>query len=166
MGISLLEFDRTFISSAASGATATLVLAEGSGHPRRRPPAATGGFKFSALGISSLPGAAFRSVFGPGRVRFDDTVRFEGRGGSMIRHAQSAPFPVGPLPVAVIEPSLPALLVPPVGGSQLLPPRFPPASLTAVSVAPVTMAADPEHRATVGPPANPLTQELFAVLSS
>ena len=33
----------------------------------------------------------------------------------MIRHAAAAAFPVGPLPVAVIEPSLPALLVPPVG---------------------------------------------------
>ena len=37
----------------------------------------------------------------------------------MIRHAQAAAFPVGPLPVAVIEPSLPALL----------PPLFLPASL-------------------------------------
>ena len=80
----------------------------------------------------------------------------------MIRHAAAAAFPVGPLPVAVIEPSLPALLVPPVGGSQLLPPCFPPASVAAVSVAPVTMTADPEHRATVGPPAKPLAQELFA----
>ena len=43
------------------------------------------------------------------------------------------------------------------GGSQLLPPRFPPAALAAVSVDPVTMTADPEHRATVIPPAKPLT---------
>ena len=34
----------------------------------------------------------------------------------MIRHAPTAAaFPVGPLPVAVIEPSLRALLVTPVG---------------------------------------------------
>ena len=72
-----------------------------------------GGFKFVAVGISSLPGDAFRSVFGPGRLRCDDTARIEGRGGSMIRHALAAAFPVGPLPVAVIEPSLPALLVSP-----------------------------------------------------
>ena len=32
-----LEFDRTFIPSAASASTAALVLAEGSGHPRRMP---------------------------------------------------------------------------------------------------------------------------------
>ena len=57
---------------------------------------------------------------------------------------------------------LPALLVPPVGGPPLLPPRFPPAALAAVSVAPVTMTADPKHHTTAGPPAKPLTQCLFA----
>ena len=80
----------------------------------------------------------------------------------MIRHTAAATFPVGPLPVAVIEPSLSALLVSPVGIPQLLPPRFPPAPLPAVSVAPVTMTADPEHHTTAGPPAKPLTQWLFA----
>ena len=81
----------------------------------------------------------------------------------MIRHApEAAAFPVGPLPVAVIEPSLPALLVPPVGGPPLLPPRFLPAALAAVLVPPVTMTTDPEHHATASPPAEPLTQGLFA----
>ena len=80
----------------------------------------------------------------------------------MIRHAPEA-FPVGPLPVAVIETALPALLVAPVGGTPLLPARFPPASVPAVLVAPVTMRTDPEHQATVRPPAKPLTQWLFAV---
>ena len=81
----------------------------------------------------------------------------------MIRHAgEAAAFPVGPLPVAVIEPSLPALLVPPVGGPPLAPPRFPPAALAAVLVPPVTMTTDPEHHATAGPPAEPPPQGLFA----
>ena len=80
----------------------------------------------------------------------------------MIRHAPEA-CPVGPLPVAVIEPSLPALPVPPVGGPQLSPARFPPAPVPAVLVAPVTMRTDPEHPATVRPPADPSTQWLFAV---
>ena len=81
----------------------------------------------------------------------------------MIRHApEAAAFPVGPLPVAVIEPAFRALLVPPVGVPPLLPPGFSPAALAAVSVAPVTMTADPEHHATVGPPAKPLTQWLSA----
>ena len=81
----------------------------------------------------------------------------------MIRHAgEAAAFPVGPLPVAVIEPSFPALLVPLVGVPPLLPPRFPPASLAAVFMAAVTMTADPEHRATAGPPAEPPPQGIFA----
>ena len=84
----------------------------------------------------------------------------------MIRHAGAAAVPVGPLPVAVIEPSLPALLVPPVGGPPLAPPRFPPAALAAVLVPPVTMTTDPEHHATVRPPAKPLTQWLFGVPQS
>ena len=80
----------------------------------------------------------------------------------MIRHAPVAAVPVFPLAVAVIEPSLPALLVSPVGGPPLLPPRFPPAALAAVLVPPVTMTTDPEHHATAGPPAEPPPQGLFA----
>ena len=80
----------------------------------------------------------------------------------MIRHAAPAAFPVVPLPVAVIEPPLPALLVPPVGVPPLLPLCFLPASVAAVPVAPVAMATDPEHHATAGTPANPSAQELLA----
>ena len=76
----------------------------------------------------------------------------------MIRHAEPSALPIGPLPVAVIEPSFPALLVPPVGVATLLPARFPPASLAAVFMAAVTMTTDPEHRATAGPPAKPPPQ--------
>ena len=80
----------------------------------------------------------------------------------MIRHALApAACPVGPVPVAVIVPSLRAFLVFTLGGPNLLPARFLPAAETAVFVAPVTMTADPEHPATVGPPAKPLTQWLF-----
>ena len=79
----------------------------------------------------------------------------------MIRHAAAA-FPVVPLPVAVIEPPLLALLVPPVGLPPLLPPLFLSASHAAVPVAPVTMTADPEHPATAGAPAIPPAQELLA----
>ena len=83
----------------------------------------------------------------------------------MIRHAPEA-RPVGPLPVAVIETALPALLVAPVGGPPLSPARFPPAPVPAVLVAPVTMRTDPEHPATVEPPANPSPQWLFGVPQS
>ena len=80
----------------------------------------------------------------------------------MIRHAVApAACPVDPVPVSVIVPSLLAFLVFTLGGPNLLPARFLPASETAVFVAPVTMTADPEHPATVDPPAKPLAQWLF-----
>ena len=121
-----------------------------------------GGFKFGADGISSLPGDASRPILGGGRLRWVDTVRIVGSGGSMIPHAPApAAFPVGPLMVAVIETSLRALPVAPLCGAHLLPACFAPAPLAAVFVAPVTMTADPEHQTTVGPPAESLTQWLF-----
>ena len=73
----------------------------------------------------------------------------------MIRHAAAAAFPVVPLPVAVIEPPLLALLVTPVGVPPLLTALFLSASHAAVPVAPVTMTTDPEHHATAGAKANP-----------
>ena len=80
----------------------------------------------------------------------------------MIRHAVApAACPVDPVPVSVIVPSLLAFLVFTLGGPNLLPARFLPASETAVFVAPVTMTADPEHPATADPPAKPLTQWFF-----
>ena len=54
----------------------------------------------------------------------------------MIRHAAAAAFPVGPLPVAVIEPSLPALLVSPVGGLRCCRRAFCRHSVAAVSGGP------------------------------
>ena len=121
-----------------------------------------GGFEFGVVGIFRLPAEAFRSVFGGGRLRYPDTAPIVGGRGRLIRHADPAAAPIGPLPVAVIEPSFPALLVPPVGVPPLLPPRFPPASLAAVLVAPVTITTDPEHHATAGPPAEPPPQGIFA----
>ena len=123
-----------------------------------------GGFEFGVVGMFKLSAEAFRSVFGGGRLRYPDTAPIVGGRGRLIRHAAPSALPIGPLPVAVIEPSFPALLVPPVGVPPLLPPRFPPASLAAVLMAAVTMTADPEHRATAGPPAEPPPQGIFAAL--
>ena len=70
----------------------------------------------------------------------------------MIRHAPAAvAFPVDPLPVAVIEPSLPALLVPP---------RFPPAARRSIGGPGHNdgRSRTPRHSR---PPAKPLTQWLF-----
>ena len=70
----------------------------------------------------------------------------------MIRHAPEA-FPVGPLVVAVIETSLPAVLVSSVGGPPLLPARFPPASVPAVDLSPVAGTADVKHQPATRPTA-------------
>ena len=73
----------------------------------------------------------------------------------MIRHApKAAAFPVGSLAVAVIEPSFPALLVFPAGGSQLLLPRFLSASVAAVDLPPIAGTADVKHRPQPGPRQN------------
>ena len=57
-------------------------------------------------------------------------------GGSCIRHAAAEPFPVGPLPVPVIEPSFRAVLVFPVGVAMLLQLRSLPAAIPAVGLSP------------------------------
>ena len=123
--------------------------------PAVRPQMMQAGSNSALVAYRILPGDASWSVLGLEKLRGYDTVRTGGGSGSMIRHAPPAAFPVVPLPVAVIEPPLLALLVPPVGVPPLLPLCFLPASLAAVPVAPVTMATDPEHRATAGPTANP-----------
>ena len=130
--------------------------------PKVRPQMMQVGSTFGAFGISNLPGAASRSVLGGGRLRFDDTVRTGGGNGRLIRHAEATAFPVVPLPVAVIEPPLLALLVLLVGILPLLTALFLPASVAAVPVAPVTMTTDPEHRPTANTPANPSAQEFLA----
>ena len=81
----------------------------------------------------------------------------------MIRHApEAAAFPVGSLPVAVIEPSLPALLVSPVGGPPLLPPRFLSAPVPAVDLPPIAGTADVEHRPATRPAAEQPPQHHFS----
>ena len=81
----------------------------------------------------------------------------------MIRHApEAAAFPVGPLPVAVIEPSFPALLVPPVGPPPLLPPRFLSASVAAVDLPPVAGTADVKHHPATRPSAKQLPPQHFS----
>ena len=60
MGFSPLEFDRTFVSTASSTTRSALLLAEGTGHPRRGPSVASmhgkpgGGFRADALGAVVL----------------------------------------------------------------------------------------------------------------
>ena len=81
----------------------------------------------------------------------------------MIRHApEAAACPVGPLAVTVIEPSFPALLVPPVGVPPLLPPRFLSASVAAVDLPPVAGTADVKHHPATRPSAKQLPPQHFS----
>ena len=80
----------------------------------------------------------------------------------MIRHAAAAAFPVGPLPVAVIEPSLPALLVPPVGTPPLLASHPASALLPAVDLPPIAGTADVKHHPATRPSAKRLPPQHFS----
>ena len=75
----------------------------------------------------------------------------------MIRHAPAAAFPVGPLPVAVIETSFPTLLVAPVGAPPLLAPHPASALIPAVDLPPIAASADVKHRPATRPSAKQLS---------
>lgn len=80
----------------------------------------------------------------------------------MIRHAPvAAPFPVGPLPVAVIEPSFQALLVSPVGLPHLLASHPAAALIPAVGLPPIAGTADVKHHPATRPPAKQLSPQDF-----
>ena len=84
-------------------------------------------------------------------------------GGSMIRHApQAALCPVDPLPVAVIELSLRAVLVFPVGNPHLLASHPASAPLSAVDLPPVAASADVKPHSATRPSAKQLDPCHFA----
>lgn len=69
-----------------------------------------------------------------------------GSGGRVIRHAfATAPPPVRPLPVSVVQAAVEALLMPAVGLAPLLPKPTDPARVGAVLVPPVAATADVEE---------------------
>ena len=80
----------------------------------------------------------------------------------MIRHAQAAPLPVGPLPVPVIEPSFRAVLVFPVGNPRLLASHPAAAPLSAVDLPPIAGAADVKPHPATRPSAKQLDPCHFA----
>ena len=61
-----------------------------------------------------------------------------------MRHAQSAPRPIGPLAIAVIEPAFRALLVPLPGGANTPGPPFAATRRAAVDVAAIAGMAEEE----------------------
>ena len=81
----------------------------------------------------------------------------------MIRHApEAAAFPVGPLPVAVIEASFPTLLVSPVGPPSLLASHPASALIPAVDLAPIAGTANVKHHSATRPSAKQLPPQHFA----
>ena len=81
----------------------------------------------------------------------------------MIRHAglDSPAIAVVPLPVAMVQSSFRALLVAAVGPASLLPAGLDLAGRAAITLAAVTVGADPEHR--VAPAARSLSENNFAM---
>jgi hypothetical protein len=76
----------------------------------------------------------------------------------LICHAAATPKAILPLAVAVIQPRFPALLIAPVGLSQLFPPALLTAGLTAVGLSAITGKAEEKHRATARSAAKQLSQ--------
>jgi hypothetical protein len=81
----------------------------------------------------------------------------------MIRHARRRlpAKPILALPVAMIEPSFFAALVPPVGAAPLMETGLLSALRTAVAMPTITVRADKENRVTVLPAACALQQLRF-----
>lgn len=73
-------------------------------------------------------------------------------------------MPVGPLPVAMIEPAFGATLMPEVGLKTLPAPGVVTASQAAIALSAVAVAAEPEHGVTLLPEANSLPKNNFAVI--
>jgi hypothetical protein len=88
----------------------------------------------------------------------------------LIRHAKPRHTGFGllslavlALPVAMIEPSFRALLVPPVGTSPLMPAGELAALSAAITMSAIAVRTDKERRVTLCSEANPLPQNCFLV---
>ena len=81
----------------------------------------------------------------------------------MIRHApETAPFPVSPLSVPVIEPSFPTLLVSPFGAPPLFASYPASAPIPAVDLLPIATPADVKHHPATRPSAEQLSPQRFS----
>jgi hypothetical protein len=82
--------------------------------------------------------------------------------GTLIRHAAPQPTAtIGALPVAMIQPSLDALLMTPICGAMLAVPRMTAALHAAISLAAIAARANPEHRPAIGVAAKPKPENNF-----
>jgi hypothetical protein len=82
----------------------------------------------------------------------------------LIRHAaQQLPATIGPLAVAMVQPSLRALLMPPVGGAMLPAPHMAAALGRAVPLPAIAAHANPKHRPAIRVATKPLPENNFPV---
>ncbi|MFP5204178.1 MAG: hypothetical protein ACLGSH_02345 [Acidobacteriota bacterium] len=82
----------------------------------------------------------------------------------MIRHAATQPpATIGPLPVAMIQPSLGALLMAPVGRAVLPARHMATARSRAILLPAIATDADPEHRPAIRVAAKPLPENNFSM---
>jgi hypothetical protein len=86
------------------------------------------------------------------------------RMGRLIRHAgRRVTFAVRTLPVPMIEPALRTPLVPAVGSTTLPAPGFRAASRAAISLPPIAVRTNPEHRLASLAATNPLPENHFSM---
>jgi len=84
--------------------------------------------------------------------------------GRLIRHAGlTAPLPVRPLPIPMIEPAFRTPRVPAVGGTALLAPGNRAARRAAIALPPIAMLTNPEHRLASLAAANSLPENHFSM---
>ena len=77
----------------------------------------------------------------------------------MIRHASLEPAAaIPPLAIAMVEPPLEALLMPPIGAPSLAQPRMPLTDEATVALAAITAGAKKEFGAAFTVPANPSSE--------
>jgi hypothetical protein len=82
----------------------------------------------------------------------------------LIRHAaQPLPATIGPLAVAMVQPPLRALLMPPVGGAMLPAPHMAAALGRAVPLPAIAAHANPKHRPAIRVATKPLPENNFPV---
>jgi hypothetical protein len=80
----------------------------------------------------------------------------------LIRHAAPRPTAaIGALPVAVVQPPFQALLMTPVGGATLPPPRMSAALRAAITLPAIAARADRKHRPAIAVAAKPKPQNNF-----
>ena len=83
--------------------------------------------------------------------------------GSNIRHAGPTLPSILPLPVAMVQSSLGALLMAAIGGTSLLPAGRIATLGTAIALPAITVAADPEDRVATRATADALPEYYFAM---